>query len=292
MDDKPIETIVHYIAPDGNYDDILWWIAGVVLFLVSIAFFIIKHFAKGKILEAKPRPCVFVKDDETLLRSVIYPIADLIDINIEVQSQVDKKIEDIRNKYSLQDLDPFKNPYLSLEANYIAAENLNTEIESYIEGMELYYQRVIYDEILSSYIKPIGLVLYAKGRKRCSNLEIDIAIDGDTSHIFEGNSKVKKEGYHDKPPENNELDRSDPFYFLYDNEQIKYTYNEWNFIPVSTHLHFKCASLVSGYPNDAIIPSFLIDTRYQQDLSIKWRINGDEIKEEGKHGVIFVKVCK
>ena len=39
MDDKPIETIVHYIAPDGNYDDILWWIAGVVLFLGSIVFF-------------------------------------------------------------------------------------------------------------------------------------------------------------------------------------------------------------------------------------------------------------
>ena len=290
MNNSPIDSLAHFVAPDAQFSNIYWWIGGLVVFILSVAGFVIKHYTKGRFLDLRPRPKVLVKDGSRYTSKVTYPKTGAIDIQQEVVKQSGQKIEELKKKYKVNDLDVYQNMNLIFQSNFNTAANYNNDVASYLEDMELFYQRTITDQLMTSCYKPIDLAVYAKGRKTCSNLLIQITIEGDLSHLFAANSRVQKVGKRDIAPENNRDDRSSDIYGLIPNDQEDYSYYEWILKPITPSAQYQSQSLVSGFHDHNIIPEIWVDTRFSQNIAIHWKINGDDIRESGKQGTICVTI--
>ena len=46
----------------------------------------------------------------------------------------------------------------------------------------------------------------------------------------------------------------------------------------------------NGYPKEDVIPSFYVDTRFEQEIIVNWRINGADIPEAGINGKLKLTV--
>lgn len=290
METNPIDSIARQIAPDGQPDNIYWWIGIIILFVLGVSSFIFKHYVKGKILDKTPKPRLGIKDEKGIADSITFSKAQMIDVQQEVADKAEKRMAALRVKYQVEDLDVYNNMNLVFQSNFNAASNWNADVESYLEGMEKYYRSTIEDQVMSSFLKPVDLVLYAKGSKACTNLLVEVSYEGETSHLYDLSSRVRKEGRHDIPPEEEKIDRGSHFYAYFPNEQKSYQYTQWNLKPISLLSNYECKILVSGTPKSDIIQGFLIDTRYSQYFSIKWKINGSDISEKGIQGTLYIQV--
>lgn len=207
----------------------------------------------------------------------------------EVEKRVSEDMAMLKKNYSIQVADPYLNPNLIFRQNYNAVNNYNSDVESYLEDMEVYYKRTLFDQLMSTYYKPVSIAVYAKGRKMCKNLQIQLSVEGDRDYLFDGRSRTQKKGKRDIAPDINQVDRSSDLYGLLPNDQEPYTYFEWNLLPYNTKATYQCDLLTSGVPNSSIIPTILVDTRYQQNVIMHWRINGEDIPESGRTGKICIK---
>lgn len=287
---NPVDSIAHYALPDGHPDSVYWWIAIVILGICAIAWFVVKHYFRGRLLDPKPRPRLMVREGGRLTKKITIQKTALIDIEAEVANQVSQQMAVLSEKYKVQDLDPFLNMNLILQSNFNEATNWNADVKSYLEGMSEYYQRTIRDSVMSSCWKPVELVLYAKERKTCTNLQLGITFNGDLSHIFASESRVMKEASHDVAPDKEEVDRSDHFYAMLPNDQEKYSYFEWNLMNINKTIRFNCDKLICGPLGATIATTFYIDTRCLQEVTIRWQINGDDISYAGITGELKVMV--
>ena len=290
MSANPVDSIAQHIAPDANFSSLYWWIAMALLLLGVIALFVLKHFAKINILDGRPRPKLMLINGNRYKRTVTFRKQEQVNINKELEKKVCEKLTLLKQKYSIQEIDPYKNPFQIISQNYNAAINYNIDVKSYLEDMEVYYKRTIHDQLMSTYYKPVSIAVYAKGRKPCKNLQIQLTFEGDRAYLIDGRSRIQKEGKHDIAPDNNKVDRSNDLYGLLPNDQEPYTYYEWNLLPYNTEATYQCDLLTSGVLNSNIIPTILVDTRYQQNVIIHWKINGEDIPEAGRTGKICIKV--
>lgn len=290
MNTNPIDSIAQYVAPDAQFSSIYWWIGMAILLLVGITLFVLKHFAKINILDGRPRPKLMLMNGKRRKTTITFPQMDDIDIMNEVDKQVSDNMAQLKKKYPVQEADPYLNPSLMLRPNYNAAINYNNDVESYLEDMEVFYRRTLYDQLMSTYYKPVTIAVYAKGRKMCKNLQIQIMMEGEGTCLYDGRSIIQKEGKRDIAPDENQVDRSSDYYCLVPNDQESYLYFDWNLISYKPSGYYQCDSLASGVQNLSIIPTILVDTRYQQNVIVHWKINGEDIPEAGKTGKICIKV--
>ncbi len=291
METNPIDSIARQVAPDGQFDNIYWWSGIIVLFVLAVVAFVFKHYAKGKILDKTPKPRLGIKEEKGISDSITFSKVQMIDVQQEVANQTEQQMAALRVKYQVEDLNVYNNMNLVFQSNFNAASNWNADVQSYLDGMEKFYRHTIEDQVMSSFLKPVDLVLYAKGSKTCNNLLIDISYEGETSHLYGLSSKVRKEGKHDIPPEKENEDRGSQFYAFFPNAQKSYQYTQWNLKPISLLSNYECKTLVSGTHRLDIIPCFLVDTRYSQSFSIKWKINGNDISEKGIQGTLNIQVA-
>lgn len=290
MNVNPVDSIAQHVAPNAQFSSIYWWIAMAILLFGCIALFVLKHFAKINILDSRPRPKLILMNGKGRKTTIIFPKKNDIDIKQELAKQLSENMAWLKKKYSEQDADPYKNPSLLFRQNYNAAINYNYDVASYLEDMEVYFKRTIYDQLMSTYYKPVTIAVYAKGRKLCKNLQIQMTFEGDGTYLYDGRSRTQKEGKCDIAPEKNQVDRSSDLYGLLPNDQEPYTYFDWNLIPYNAKADYQCESLTSGVPNQNIIPTIFVDTRYHQNVILRWRINGEDIPEVGRTGKICIKV--
>lgn len=290
MSANPVDSIAQYVAPDAHFSSIYWWLAMAIVLLWGITYFVLKHFAKINILDGRPRPELMLMNSKRRKTTITYPKTDDIDILNEVEKQVRDNMALLKKKYSVQEADPYLNPSLIFRQNYNAVNNYNNDVKSYLEDMEVYYKRTIHDQLMSTYYKPVSIAVYAKGRKSCKNLQIQLTFEGDRAYLIDGRSRIQKDGKRDIAPDNNKVDRSNDLYGLLPNDQEPYTYYEWNLLPYNTEATYQCDLLTSGVLNSNIIPTILVDTRYQQNVIIHWKINGEDIPEAGRIGKICIKV--
>ena len=290
METNPIDSIARQVAPDGQFDNVYWWIGIILLFVQGVAAFVFKHYAKGKILDKTPKPRLGINGEKGISDSITFSKVQMVDVQQKVVNQTEQQMAALRVKYQEEELNVYNNMNLVFQSNFNVASNWNADVQSYLEGMEEYYRHTVEDQVMSSFLKPVVLVLYAKGNKACSNLMITLSCDGNTSHLYDLSSKVRKEGKHDIPPEEEKDDRGSQFYAFFPNEQKSYQYTQWDLKPISLLSNYECDILVSGTPKSNIIPGFLIDTRYSQSFSIKWKINGRDISEKGIQGTLYIQV--
>lgn len=64
MNNSSIDSLAHFIAPDAQISNIYWWIGVIVVFILAVAGFVIKHFVKGRLLDSRPRPKVLCVDTQ------------------------------------------------------------------------------------------------------------------------------------------------------------------------------------------------------------------------------------
>ena len=290
MNTNPFDSIAQHVAPDAQFCSIYWWIGMAILLLGGITLFVLKHFAKINILDGRPRPKLMLTNGKRCKRTITFRKQEQVDINKELEKRVCEKLALLKQKYSIQKIDPYKNPFQIISQNYNAAINYNNDVESYLEDMEVFYRCTIYDQLMSTYYKPVTIAVYAKGRKMCKNLLIMMTMEGDGIYLYDGRSRIQNEGKRDIAPDNNQVDRSSDFYCLLPNDQESYSYFDWNLISYKTSANYQCDSLASGVPNTSIIPTILVDTRYQQEVIVRWKINGEDIPEAGRTGKICIKV--
>lgn len=290
MNTRPIDSIAQHVVPDAHFSSIYWWMAMAIVLLWGIIYFVLKHFAKINILDGRPRPKLMLMNGKRCKTTITFPKMDDIDIMNEVEKRVSDNIALLKKKYSVQEADPYLNPSLIFRQNYNAVNNYNNDVESYLEDMEVYYKRTIYDQLMSTYYKPVSIAVYAKGRKMCKNLQIQMTMEVDRVYLFDGRSRTQKEGKCDIAPDKNQVDRSSDLYGLLPNDQEPYAYYEWDLIPFNAKANYQCESLTSGVPDQNIIPTIFVDTRYHQNVILRWRINGEDIPEAGRTGKICIKV--
>lgn len=290
---SPVDSIAKHMNPQAEIHNLYWWIALVIVALVGIAFFVLKHFFRGVFLDGKPKPKVYIIEGDNKNESARFRKAEIIDVDKVVTQHLQQKMSALDAKFQALCLDPFQDERMFFPGTREAASNYNADVESYKEGMRIYYQRLFKEETISAFMKKIDFALYAKGKKVCQDLIITIVIDGDNNHVYSEDSYhtiTDKKDIAPNPDFSSYLytDKCAPYYFP--NDQEDYVYGEWQLQKQPVVSHYECTSLVSGFPNQGIIPSIYVDIRYVQTININWTINGADIPEKGISGKLLVIV--
>ena len=288
---SPIDSIAKNVNPQADIHNVYWWISLVIIIVAGIVFFIVKHYFKGLILDGKPHPEIRILDGNGKMKDFVkLGKTEDIDIDAQLAQKLKEKMAKLDEKYPEVCADPFQNMNLVFKENFNSATNYNADVKDYKYGMRVYYNRIIKNELMSQFLKEVKFVLYAKGKKACDNLKIDVTISGRGVQIYSSSSKVIKKDKHDEAPDLNQLDRSSKWYAFFPNEQEEYEYTEWNLIPQSLKNIYTCQSIVSGCLETDVIPIIYVDTRHHQEILIDWKINGIDIPEKGEEGQLVIRV--
>lgn len=282
-----IDSVAKHVSPQADVHNIYWWIGILVVAIVGIASFLLKHYFKGICLDGRPHPVIKIKGKKA--KKLVLPKCNAIDQDKRLSRELQEKMTDLEKKYPAVGIDPYQDMNLIFASNFNSAKNYNNDVESYKEDMREYYSRTIKDRLMSESMREVKFVLYAKGKKACSNLNVELTIDGKDIHVYSADSRQVKIGKRDKEPDKNE-DRSSELYGLFPSDQEEYEYAEWSLKEQSRTNHYICQSLVSGCPREDVVPSLFVDTRYVQEITINWKINGADIPESGEKGVLVIRV--
>lgn len=289
IDISQVDSLAKMVNPDAEISSPSWWIYILGTCVFAIIGFLIKHYFKGLVLDGRPRPEIRISEGSAKKDIIYLPKSNLIDIDNAVAQKLQEQMAILKRNYSSRSLDVYQDMNLVFQSNFNNVKNYNDDVESYIEGMHLYYNRTLKDQLMSECYKKVSFVLYAKGKKVCNNLNVEISIGGENLHVFALNSRVEKRDKHDVAPDVNK-DRSSDLYGMFTNEMEEYVYGEWQIQPQFATCHYICQNLVSGCPNKEIIPAIYVDTRYEQRVLIHWKINGADIPEEGRNGELIINV--
>ena len=250
---NPIDSIAKHINPQADLHNTYWWIAAVIVVISGIVYFVIKHFFKGLVLDRHPKPLVRFQEGNLTKDTLYLSKAQINDIEETFKKKYKEALADIDKQYPTRSLDPYQDMRLLFKDALQAASDYNADVESYKEGMKEYYSKTIRDELMLDCLKMVSFSLYAKGRKACGKLIIELSFAGDTDHVFIADSRQIKKGKHDVAPEKNDAKIRDAFDFFFPNDQEEYEYGEWNLIRVSKKNSYSCAELISGNPNNDVI---------------------------------------
>lgn len=285
-----LDSVAKYVNPQADVRNPIWWIASIIAIILGVSYFVIKHYFKGLFLDGRPKPTIKILEGNEKKNIVCLNKTDNVDIDKLVVQKVQENMKLLEQKYHPKCTDPYQDMNLIFQANFNAAQNYNADVEDYLDGMRLFYSRTLKDQIYSDYLKKIDFVIYAKGKKKCENVIIEILLSGNNIHAYTSESRKLCKAKHDVAPEKNMVDRSDHFYAFFPNEQEEYEYGDWRLIDYSIISRYNCQTLVSGFPNEDIIPSFYVDTRFEQEIIVNWKINGADIPEAGINGKLKLTV--
>lgn len=152
----PIDSIAKQLNPQADVSNVYWWISLVVLLIVGIAVFIVKHYFKGKILDGIPSPRIKFLDGTVRKDVLALKKSDVGDTNALLSQLIQDKMAELEQKYPSPCLDPYRDMMLTLPGRFTAANNYNADIQSYKEGMMQYYTRTIADQLMSECLKDEG----------------------------------------------------------------------------------------------------------------------------------------
>ena len=290
IDVNSADSIAKMVNPNAEVTNPQWWIAFLIVVILGIGYFLLKHYFKIAILDGRPKPYVRIIEDGKK-RTVIYiQRTDVSDIDNETERLVLERMNDWEEKYPMKDLDVYNNMYLAIPGKFDAAQNYNVDVEDYKAGMRMFYSRIIKDQLMSERYKKIDFELLAKGKKACSSLIIEMTIRDLNKSVYSAGSRMLKKDKHDVEPDKNELDRSSAFYAFFPNDTEEYEYCEWQLTPQPAVSHYTCPNLVSGCPNVNVISPIYVDTCHEQNIIIHWKINGVDIPETGIKSELIVVV--
>lgn len=285
-----LDSVANFVDPNADVSNPLWWFALIISIILGVSYFVIKHYFKGLFLDGRPKPAIKILEGKEKKDNIFLIKTDNVDVDKLVAQKVQDNMNLLEQKYHPKCTDPYQDMNLIFQSNYNAAQNYNADVEDYLDGMRLFFSRTIEDQIYSDFLKKIDFVIYARGKKKCENLIIEIVLSGDNIHAYAAESRKPCKDKHDVAPEKNLVDRSDHFYAFFPNEQEEYEYSEWQYIDYPVTSIYKCQTLVSGYSKADVIPSFYVDTRFEQEIIVNWKINGADIPEAGINGKLKLTV--
>lgn len=286
-----ITDIIKNIFPDLDITNVYWILGVIATFVIGTIVFLIRHKVKICLLDPSPKPRLRLLYEGSAVKEISISMTDNVDIMEVIKHRSEKAIKTLSQKFPLANMDAYNDMSLLFEGNFNAASNYNADVKSYIETMYEYYKRTIADEEYSKYIVPVEFILLARGRAICSNLQVSMDISGtDLAHVYSQNSTRRKQGEHDKEPEQDKDAYRSEFYSFFPSEKVKYNYNEWKLTHIGKQLLVKVETLIPGIPDKESVPLLYIDRRFEQTISVKWKINGVGINESGKNGFLYIKV--
>lgn len=290
MNTENIDTLAKTIVPDSDVTNIWWWASIIFAFVIGTIVFIFRHWLKDKLLSVMPLPRVYLSYNGKRAKTITIPLASDFNSNTEYHNRMQHAMEELMQHFPLQDLDVFKNMTLALPGRFQAAQDYNADVQSYLASMKEYYQNTIADQITSEFLYPINLLLYAKGRKACSNLLVTIRTNNNSGAIFAPESVQECKAKVDVAPKQEDYQTSNESGWYFPNDQEEYTYRTWNPKSAAPEYRFKVTQLISGVPDENTIPCFYIDIRKPASYYIEWEINGSEINESGVRGTLVINV--
>ncbi len=282
-----IDSVAKHVSPQADIHNVYWWIGVLVTVIICIAVFLMKHYFKGIYLDRRPHPLIKINGKKA--KKIVLSKCTAIDQDKRLSQELQAKMSELEQKYPAVGLDAYQDMNLIFASNFISTKNYNNDAESYKENMREYYIRTIRDRLMLECLREVKFVLYAKGRESCSNLIIELTVNGKDIHVYSADSRQVKAAKRDKEPDKNE-DRSSYIYGFSQNDQEEYEYAEWFLKEQSRKNYYVCQSLVSGCPNEDVVPPIFVDTRYEQEIVIEWKINGADIPESGEKGEIVIRV--
>lgn len=290
MDIESIDTLAKQLVPNSDVTNIWWWVSGIFLFVIGSIAFVFRHWLKEKILSALPLPRIFLLHNGNLKNEITIPCAPDFDSNAEFRKQFNEAIDKLKKEFPLNDLDVYNNMMLALPGHFQAAKEYNEDVQSYLDSMKKYYQNTIADQVTSAFLHPINLVLYAKGRKACTNLIVTIWNNNSTGAIFAPESARQCKAKVEVAPKRENYSEPNDSGWYCQNDQEEYTYRSWNPISASHTYKYKVSQLISGVIDADTIPSFYIDVRKPATYHLNWKVNGADIRENGITGEITINV--
>ena len=188
IDISQVDSLAKMVNPDAEISSPSWWIYILGTCVFAIIGFLIKHYFKGLVLDGRPRPEIRISEGSAKKDIIYLPKSNLIDIDNAVAQKLQEQMAILKRNYSSRSLDVYQDMNLVFQSNFNNVKNYNDDVESYIEGMHLYYNRTLKDQLMSECYKKVSFVLYAKGKKVCNNLNVEISIGGENLHVFALNS--------------------------------------------------------------------------------------------------------
>lgn len=290
MNTDNIDTIAKHLVPNSDVSNIWWWASLIFLFIISTLVIVFRDLLKAKLLSILPLPRIYLLYNGKRKNVINIPCVPDFDSDIEYHRRFNEAMEALKKQYPLKDLDVFNNMALALPGRFQAAQDYNADVQSYLASMKEYYQNTIADQITSEYLHTINLVLYAKGRKACSNLLVTIRTNNNSGAIFAPESAQNCKAKVDVVPKQEDYQASNESGWYFPNDQEEYTYRTWNPKSAAPEYRFKVSQLISGVPDENTIPCFYIDIRKPASYHIEWKINGSEINESGVRGTLVINV--
>lgn len=278
------------VIPGSSITSLIWWISIVVIGLIGIFKFLLNHKAKALFLDEKPRPSILLDDNGKRKKSITFQHTEISSQNDTIMRNVSIQLGMLKQKYQIREIDPYKHPEQIIQANFNEVSNYNADVQEYLEDMNTFYLRDETDKFYSSYLKPIRLALYAKGRKACDQLTIDITIEGDMTNLYSAESVKPMQGQKSVAPDLTTADRSSEFYGYFPTDKEPYTYNQWKLQPARAKFAIKVESLISGIYDTESIPVIYVNTQRISQYTIKYVIHGADISANGISGNLVVNV--
>lgn len=156
-------------------DNPLTWIfSGVGIAIISLIIYLFNRYVR----HLKFEPSIFVMGYES--NKIALPLR----LNRNVQDRVNALVIQENNRlpsYQVQNLDPYKNPWLMMEDVSMRVKNQQhymSQKEQYIKSYRAYQINMIMQQDDDEKMVPLSLMLKNKGRSEGANIEIELSLKG------------------------------------------------------------------------------------------------------------------
>ena len=156
-------------------DNPLTWIfSGVGIAIISLIIYLFNRYVR----HLKFEPSIFVMGYES--NQIALPLR----VNKNVQARVNALVTQENSRlssYEVENLDPYKNPWLMMEDVSIKVKNQQhymSQKEQYIKSYRAYQTNMIIQQNADEMMVPLTLMLKNKGRSEGTNIEIELSLKG------------------------------------------------------------------------------------------------------------------
>lgn len=258
-----------------------WIFSGVGVAFISLIIYLINRYVR----HLKFEPSIFVMGYES------NQIALSLRVNKNVQDRVNALVTQEDNRlpsYQVQDLDPYKNPWLMMEDVSMKVKNQQhymNQKELYIKSYRVYQTNMIIQQDDDEKMVPLTLMLKNKGRSEGTNIEIELSLNG---MFYSEDNKREKTSPKIKEPK--DIGNYVNAIMLTPVESEYYTYHDWDLkTPLASPIMIKKPQMNPRSTTKAPLAVLYVNTALANEDTIHYKIYASTLTDPVE-GDIVIKV--
>ena len=258
-----------------------WIFSGVGIAIISLIIYLFNRYVR----HLKFEPSIFVMGYES--NKIALPLR----LNRNVQDRVNALVIQENNRlpsYQVQNLDPYKNPWLMMEDVSVRVKNQQhymSQKEQYLKSYRAYQTNMIIQHDGDEKMVPLKLMLKNKGRSEGTNIEIELTLKG---MFYSEDNKEEITSLKIKEP--NDIGRCDKAIMLTPVENESYAYHIWDLKkPIASPIIIKKLQMNPRSITKEPLAVLYVNTSIANENTIHYKIYASTLTDPVE-GDIVVKV--